>query len=122
LIFEWLTFHVASLVVVALLFGAMACLGGLITPLVIKYMEPEAAMAFLERLFPVYCRTGAIIAILAAAPLLPARSYELEMGILLGVSAAFLVAARYGKPRGPSALLHLIQFAGVGVVLVRLAQ
>ena len=124
--FDWLTFHVASLVVVALLFGAMACHGGLITPLVLKFLEREAAAAFLERLFPVYCRTGAVTAIVAAAPLLPGHSYGVEMAILMAVAAGFVIAARFLAPSGTrlgaAAILQLIQFAGITVVLVRLAQ
>ncbi len=136
---DWLTLHIASLVVVALLFGAMACFGGLITPLVFKYMERAAAAAFLERVFPVYYRSGAITAIVAAAPLLPGRSYGVEMVILLAVSGTFLFAARFLAPavaqarqagdqarfaklHGSSVVLHLIQLLGVTVVLVRLAQ
>jgi riboflavin transporter FmnP len=137
--FEWLTLHVASLVLTALLFGTMAALMGLFTRWVFKFLKGDAAGEFLGKVFPSYYRTGTVIAILAAAPLLPGQSYGVEIGVLLGVAAAFILSVRFLLPlmgrakeagdkkrfaalHGISQALHLTQFAGVAVVLVRLAQ
>jgi hypothetical protein len=137
--FEWLNLHVASLVVVALIIGAMACYGGLVTRQLYKHMERNEAEDFLARLFPIYSRTGAIFCLIAAAPLLPGRSYEVEIGILMGVSAAFLIGAsilspainkarevgdegRFSKLHMAGDVLQLAQFIAIAIVLIRLAQ
>jgi Domain of unknown function (DUF4149) len=137
--FSWFTFHVTALVVVAALFGGMLMFMAVFAPLVFRTLPEATAAAFMRALFPVYYRVGGVLALIAALPLVPARSYMPEIAILIVVAAGFVVANKLLRPRlnrardesrtgdfrrlhGASMLLHLAQFLAVAVVLVRLAQ
>ncbi len=137
--FHWFTFHVAALVLVAALFGGMLMFMAVFAPLVFRNLPEATAAAFMRALFPVYYRVGGILALVAALPLVPARSYMPEITALVIVAGGFVFANKILRPRlnrardesrkedfrrlhGMSMLLHLAQFIAVAVVLVRLAQ
>lgn len=137
--FEWANLHVLAIVGVALQFGGMAYFAFLFTPLVFKFNEREDAAVFLRKVFPVYYRVNAVIAIIPALLLMPAQSYGIEIGTMLAVAMAFLFAARVIVPMANvareegndgkfkvvhrvSVIIHMIQFVAVLVILIRLAQ
>ena len=137
--FAWFSLHVASLVATALLFGGMIAFAFFFTPMVFQLTTREDAADFMRKLFPTYDRTGAVVAIVAALPLLPGQTYGFEVVTLLSVAALFLLAARVILPAANKAreageenrfrlvhrasiILHTIQLVAVLVVLIRLAQ
>ncbi len=137
--FGWLTLHVAALVVTAAVFGGMLFFIVLFAPLVFRNLEQETAAAFMRRLFPVYYSVMAAVSVVPAVLLLPGGTYGAEIATMLAVAAAFLLGGRVLSPmldrsrasgddarfklgHRISVLLHLVQFAAVTVILVRLAQ
>jgi hypothetical protein len=137
--FEWISLHVLALIGVALQFGGMAYFAFLFTPMVFKFVDREDAAIFLRQVFPVYYRINAVIAIIPALLLIPGHSYEIEVGTMLVVAAAFLFAARVIVPMANKAreenndakfkavhrisvIIHMVQFIAVLVILIRLAQ
>ena len=96
--FEWISLHVLALIGVALQFGGMAYFAFMFTPMVFKFVDREDAAIFLRQVFPVYYRINAVIAIIPALLLIPGHSYEIEVGTMLVVAAAFLFAARVIVP------------------------
>ncbi len=137
--FEWINLHVLALIGVALQFGGMAYFAFMFTPMVFKFVDREDASKFLRQVFPVYYRSNAVISIIPALLLIPGHSYEIEVGTMLAVAAAFLFAARVIVPMANKAreegndakfkavhrvsvLIHMIQFIAVLVILIRLAQ
>ena len=137
--FHWFTLHVAALVLVAALFGGMLMFMAVFAPLVFRNLPEATAAAFMRALFPVFYRVGGILALVAALPLVPARSYMPEITVLVIVAGGFLFADKVLRPRlnrardesrkddfrrlhGISMVIHLVQFIAVAVVLVRLAQ
>lgn len=136
---DWLTLHIGALILVAALFGGMLFFMAIFTPLIFRKLPEGAASPFLREVFPVYYRTCGLLALVAALPLVPAHAYPAEIVILLLVAAGFVVANRILRPaidrardaendnrfrllHRASVMLHLIQFAAVLFVLVRLAQ
>jgi hypothetical protein len=137
--FDWFTLHVAALVLIAALFGGMLAFMTVFTPLVFARLPQEAAGPFLRAVFPVYYRVCGILSLVAVLPLAPARAYLPEVVTLVLVAAGFVAANTALRPAAErardagrdgrfrllhraSVLLHLVQFAAVTVVLVRLAQ
>lgn len=137
--FDWANLHVLALVFVAAVFGGMGFFAFLFTPLVFKFCEREDAAQFLRQVFPVYHRVMAVMVIPPAVALMPGQSYGFEVLTLLGVAAFFVVAARILVPAATQAredgdtkkfsrvhrisvIIHMLQFAAVTVVLIRLAQ
>jgi hypothetical protein len=137
--FDWFTFHVLSLVLVAALFGGMLFFAALFAPLVFSKLPREDAAAFMRGIFPVYHRVMGIVAIVAILPLAPQWSYGPEVATLAIVAAGFLFANTVLRPRidaaresgrtsvfrrlhRASVILNMAQLIAVAVVLVRLAQ
>lgn len=136
---DWLTLHVGALLLVAALFGGMLFFMALFTPLVFRKLPEGAAPPFLREVFPVYYRTCGLLALVAALPLVPAHAYPAEIVVLLLTAAGFVFANKVLRPaidrtrdagndgrfrslHRASVILHLIQFAAVLYVLIRLAQ
>lgn len=136
---DWFTLHVTSLVLIAALFGGMLAFMALFTPLVFARLPKETAGTFLRAVFPVYYRVCGILALVAALPLVPAHAYIPEIVTLVLVAAGFVAANTVLRPAAErardadrenrfrllhrvSVLLHLVQFAAVTVILIRLAQ
>jgi len=136
--FDWLTLHVAALVVTAALFGGMTFFMALFAPLVFKNLPRETASGFMRALFPTYFLTMGVVSVAPAAILLAIASYRPE-GIAMAIVAALFFAARAlllpalnrsrdagqtrraGALHRASVLIHLLQWAMVTIVLVRLA-
>jgi mannose/fructose/N-acetylgalactosamine-specific phosphotransferase system component IIC len=93
----------------------------------------------MRRVFPVYDRVMAIVAVVPAVLLIPAGAYSLEIYLLLLVAAAFIGTARFLLPiidrarqdgntskfsrlHRVSVLIHAVQMIAIAVVFVRLAQ
>ena len=136
---DYFNLHVLALVAVAAQFGGMGFFAFLFTPLVFKYTEREDAAQFLRKVFPVYHRVNAGLAIVPALLLMPGQSYAVELVTMLSVAAAFLFAARvlvpaanmareagdtkkFSRVHRGSVILHMIQWIAVAVILIRLAQ
>lgn len=136
---DWLTLHVIALLLVAALFGGMLAFMAVFTPLVFTRLPDGAAGPFLRAVFPVYYRVCGILSLLSVLPLVPAHAYMAEVATMVLVAGGFVVAntvirpaveraredgrdARFRLLHRVSVLLHLVQFAAVTVVLVRLAQ
>ncbi len=137
--FDWFTFHVAALVLVAALFGGMLFFAALFAPLVFRTLPREEAAAFMRTIFPTYHRTMGIIALIAILPLAPQWSYGPEVATLAVVAAGFIFANSVLRPRidaardsgnralfrrlhRASVIINMAQLVAVTVVLVRLAQ
>jgi len=136
---NWLTLHVAALLLTAAAFGGMLLFMTCIAPTVFRTLErPQAAM-LMRALFPVYYLVLAVVLVLAALTLVPAGSYTVEIGLLGGTAAVFVVLRQglvprierrreAGDTRGfarlhrLSVIVNLLQFAVVAVALVRLAR
>jgi hypothetical protein len=136
--FDWLTLHIAALVITAALFGGMTFFMALFAPLVFTKLPRETAADFMRALFPRYFLTLGIVTLPPAAILLAIASYRPE-GIALAVVAAMFFAGRTlllpalmrareaeqtrraGALHRASVLIHLAQWAVVTIVLVRLA-
>ena len=136
---DWLTLHIVALLLLAALFGGMLAFMAVFTPLVFARLPAETAAKFIRAVFPVYYRVCGILALLAALPLVPAHAYMGEIATLVLVAGGFVTANAVLRPAAEraregggdarlrllhraSVLLHLIQFAAVAVVLVRLVQ
>ena len=136
---EYLTLHVAGLMLVAALFGGMLFFAAVFAPLVFRKLPEETAAGFIREVFPVYYRVTGILALVAALPLVPAHSYMLEVAMLVATALGFVVANLILRPKinaardegrdtafrrlhGASMILNLVQFAVVTVVLLRLSQ
>ncbi|MGI9387034.1 MAG: DUF4149 domain-containing protein [Methyloligellaceae bacterium] len=137
--FGWLTLHVLALLLVAVQFGGILLFAAMVTPLVFRHLPAETAALFLRGVFPVYYRVMGILALVAALPLVPGQSYMGEISALVAVALGYVVLntilrpaaekARDENRRGAfrrlhrlSVAVHLVQFAVISVVLVRLAQ
>lgn len=138
MMFDWLTLHVGALVITGTLFGVMAGFAFVFAPLVFRYIEREDAANLMRRIFPVYDRALAVIAVVPAICLLPGGSYGFEIVTMLTVAGVFIFAARLLIPamerarasgdearrrrlHRASVFLHAVQMAAVLVVFVRLA-
>lgn len=136
---DWFTLHVAALVLVAALFGGMLAFMALFTPMVFRALPRDTATSFLRALFPVYYRVCGILSLTAALPLVPAHAYMAEIAVLVLVAVGFILSnvvlrpaldrarnahddPRFRRLHRLSLAIHLVQFAAVAVVLVRLAQ
>ena len=136
---EWLTLHVAALVLVAALFGGMLMFAALFTPLIHRKLPSDIAVGFTREVFPVYYRAMGILTLIAALPLVPAHAYWAEISMLVTVAVGFVFAnlvlrpevnaardadkdGRFRLLHRASVLLNLIQFVLVTIVLIRLAQ
>lgn len=137
--FDWFTFHVAALVLVAALFGGMLFFAALFAPMVFRKLPREDAAAFMRAFFPTYHRTMGVVALLAILPLAPQWSYGPEVATLAAVAAGFIFANTVLRPRidaardsgdrrlfrglhRASVIINMAQLVAVTVVLVRLAQ
>ena len=135
---DWITLHVIGLIVVAALFGGMLAFMTIFTPLIFRKLPNETAREFIRAVFPVYYRVCGVTALVAALPLVPA-AYGGEVATLVLVAGGFVFAnvalrpaierarengndGRVRRLHLASVLLHLVQFAAVTVILVRLAQ
>ncbi len=136
--FDWLTLHMAALVVTAALFGGMTFFMTLFAPLVFTNLPRETASGFMRALFPKYFLTLGLVSLVPASILLAIASYRPE-GIALAVVAALFFGARAlllpalnrareagqtgraGALHRASVLIHLLQWAMVTIVLVRLS-
>ena len=136
---DWLTLHVAALVLVAALFGGMLTFAALFTPLIHQKLPSATAVGFTREVFPVYYRVMGILALIAALPLVPAQAYWTEISMLVTTAVGFVFANLVLRPQvntardenkdgkfrllhRASVLLNLIQFVLVTIVLIRLAQ
>lgn len=137
--FDWLNLHVGATVATALVFGGMSFFAFVFTPMVFKFAERDDAADFLRQVFPVYHRLLAMLCVVPAILLIPGRSYEPEIGILLAVAALNVASAHFIVPAAEKArlasdkrkfalvhrlsvILHMAELIAVLVVLVRLAQ
>lgn len=137
--FDWFTFHVLSLVLVAALFGGMLFFAALFAPMVFRKLPREDAAALMRGIFPIYHRVMGIVAILALLPLAPQWSYGPEVATLAVVAAGFIFANTVLRPRidaardsedkavfrrlhRASVIINMAQLVAVTVVLIRLAQ
>ena len=137
--FDWLTLHVAALLLVAAQFGGILLFAALITPLAFHALPEEPRGTFLRAVFPVYYRVMGILALLAALPLVPAHSYWGEIAALVAVTLGYVVLNTLVRPaieraresartdtfrrlHRLSVAIHLVQFVIVAAVLIRLAQ
>lgn len=91
---DWLTFHVAALVLTAAPFGGMNFFMAVFAPAVFRLLPHEDAAPFMWALFPVYFRVMGIATALPGLFLLVFPSYLPEALILLAVAAVFF-AQRY---------------------------
>lgn len=136
---DWLTLHIAALVLVAALFGGMLMFAAIFTPLIHRKLPRDIAAGFTREVFPVYYRVMGILALVAALPLVPAHAYWTEIAMLVTAAVGFVFANLVLRPQVNAArdenrdgtfkrlhkvsmLLNLVQFALVTVVLIRLAQ
>ncbi len=136
---DWLTLHIAALVLVAALFGGMLTFAALFAPLIHQKLPPDTAAGFTRDVFPVYYRVMGILALVAVLPLVPAQAYWTEISMLVTVAVGFVFAnlvlrpqvnaardenrdARFKLLHKVSVLLNLAQFVVVTIVLIRLAQ
>lgn len=135
---DWLTFHVAALVLVAAVFGGMIFFMALFAPAVFRLLPRDDAVSFMRALFPLYFRVMGIVTCLPVLFILAFPSYRPEALTLLAVAAVFF-AQRYallpalercreaGREARAKALhrlsvaIHLAQWLAITVVLVRLA-
>lgn len=137
--FDWFTYHILALVLVAALFGGMLFFAALFAPLVFRTLPRDDAATLMRGIFPVYHRVMGIVAILAILPLAPQWSYGPEVATLAVVAAGFIFANTVLRPRidaaresgrtaafrrlhRASVLLNMAQLIAVAVTLVRLAQ
>jgi hypothetical protein len=137
--FDWFTLHVLAVLVVAVQFGGILLFAAMFTPLVFRNLPAETAASFLHSVFPVYYRVMGILALVAALPLVPGQSYMGEISALVAVALGYVVLNTIVRPaankardedrRGAfrqlhrlSVAIHLVQFAVISVVLVRLIQ
>lgn len=135
---DWITLHIIGLIVVAALFGGMLFFMAVFAPLTFRKLPEETARGFIRAVFPVYYRICGVTALVAALPLVTA-AYRGEVAALVLVAAGFVFANAVLRPaierasengdegrvrrfHLASVLLHLVQFAAVAVILVRLAQ
>ncbi len=135
---DWLTLHVAALVLIAATFGGMLFFMAVFAPAVFRFLPRDDAARFMRALFPVYFLALGIVAALPALILLMIPSYRPVALILLAVAAIFfaqrfalLPALNRSRETGEdgrasrlhriSVLLHLGQWIAVAVALVRLA-
>lgn len=135
---DWITLHIIGLIVVAALFGGMLFFMAVFTPAMFRKLPNETARAAIRAIFPVYYRVCGVAALVAALPLVTA-AYRGEVATLVLVAGGFVFAnavlrpaierasengdeARVRRFHRASVLLHLVQFAAVTVILVRLAQ
>ncbi len=136
---DWLTLHVAALVLVAALFGGMLMFAALFTPLIHRKLPADTAAGFTREVFPVYYRVMGILALVAALPLVPAQAYWTEISMLVSAAVGFVFANLVLRPKANAArdagrdgsfrrlhrvsvLLNLAQFVLVTFVLIQLAQ
>jgi len=135
---DWLTFHVAALVLTAAPFGGMIFFMGVFAPAVFRFLPREDAAPFMRALFPVYFRVMGIATALPVLFLLAFPSYRPEALTLLAVAAIFFAQryallpalnrhreagneARATKLHRLSVVVHLAQWIAVAVILVRLS-
>jgi|TARA_B100000315_G_C14449243_1_gene528305 hypothetical protein len=83
----YLTLHTCATFLTALLLGGMVCYAFFLTPLVFRFLDGPIRADFLRRTFPVYYRSGAVLAILAALPIW----YRGEAMGLAAVGVAFVL-------------------------------
>ena len=136
--FDWLTLHIAALVLTAALFGGMTFFIALFAPLVFRALPRETAAGFMRALFPAYFLTMGLVSLVPAAILLTIASYRPEEIALAAVATMFFAARmqllpalnrsreagqkrRAGALHRASVLIHLLQWVMVTTVLVRLA-
>ena len=135
---DWLTFHVAALVLVAVPFGGMIFFMAVFAPAVFRFLPREDAAPFMRALFPVYFRVMGIATALPVLFLLAFPSYRPEALTLLAVAAIFFAqryallpalnryreaenGARANLLHRLSVIVHLAQWIAVAVILVRLS-
>ena len=136
---DWLTLHVIAMILNAALFGGMLFFIAVFSPLVFSKLSRPAAADFMRGVFPVYYRLCGILALVTALPLVPAHAYMAEVSVLVLVAGGFVLANVVLRPalerarandndagvrrlHLTSVVLHLIQFAAVAFVFIRLAQ
>ena len=135
---DWLTLHVAALVLVAAVFGGMIFFMAVFAPAVFRFMPREDAARFMRALFPVYFLTMGVVSLLPALILSTVASYRLEAATLLAVAAVFF-AQRFvllpalnrsresdqdGRASGLhrlSVVVHLVQWVAVLAAFLRLS-
>jgi hypothetical protein len=135
--FNWLTLPLVALVAVAIQFGGMTFFAFMFAPLTFKFLPREQAAEFQRKLFPIYDRTNAALAVIPALCLANHEDAGVELTTMLIVALSFIVAARYLLPaleraraagetqrfsslHHISVILHVVQWIAVGFVLVRL--
>jgi len=135
--FEWVSLYNFAIIGLAFQFGGMAFFAFIFSPMIFKFLAPDAASKFLRRLFPAYYRLSAAISIFPALMLIPVQSYHIEVGTLLAVSAIFLFGARILVPLSNAArdadnitkfkivhrfsvTIYVLQMIAILIVLIRL--
>ena len=88
---DWLTLHVAALLLVAALFGGMLMFAALFAPLIFRKLPADTAAGFIREVFPVYYRVLGILALVAALPLVPAQAYMAEISMLVTIALGSVV-------------------------------
>jgi hypothetical protein len=135
--FDWLSLPLVALVAVAVQFGGMSFFAFLFAPLTFKFLPREQAAEFQRKLFPVYDRANAGLAVIAPLCLANDERAAVELTTMLVVALSFIAAARYLLPAIERAreagetqrvssfhhmavMLHFVQWVAIGFVLVRL--
>lgn len=135
--FDWLTLPLVALVAVAIQFGGMTFFAFFFAPMTFKFLPREQAAEFQRKLFPMYDRVNAALAVVAPLSIATHENAGVELTTMLIVGLSFIAAARYLLPaierareagdtarfsslHHVSVMLHMVQWAAVGFVLVRL--
>ena len=135
--FDWLTLPLVALVAVAIQFGGMTFFAFMFAPLTFKFLPREQAAEFQRKLFPIYDRTNAALAVVPALCLANHEEAGVELTTMLVVALTFIIAARYLLPAVErarvagetarfsslhhiSVMLHMVQWLAIGFVLIRL--
>ena len=137
--FDWVSLQNLAVIGVAFQFGGMAFFAFVFSPMIFKFLDSDQASKFLRQLFPIYYRLSAGISIFPALMLIPLPFHHLEVGILLGIAAIFLFAARVLVPLSNAARdsnndrkfkfihrssvsIYMLQWVALGAVLIRLVS
>ena len=137
--FDWVSLQNLAVIGVAFQFGGMAFFAFVFSPMIFKFLDSDQASKFLRQIFPIYYRLSAGISIFPALMLIPLPLHHLEVGILLGIAAIFLFAARVLVPLSNAARdsnndrkfkfihrssvsIYMLQWVALGAVLIRLVS
>ena len=135
---DWLTLHVAALVLTAAAFGGMLFFMAGVAPTVFRTLDRPQAALLMRGMFPVYYLLNGTALLLAAAALVPG-AYGPEIALLAGSGAVFLVlrlgllprletrrtagdTAGFARLHRLSAIINILQLVAVTAAFLRLAQ